>query len=231
MADQDLNENFSKLANQTRDGHVDNETAMRVYAEAYKMLPRGGSVEHYDEEFSYSNGLTMRYGTHRDKNGLWLNSELSLSGPNSDKCPANKDELQKTYDCLRENQTSFGGLIKTQRQTEFSDGTKSEYFKSASHSMLWKSPVTDKEVSKYSRELGDISVSRVEENGFDRLSVSRKVLDGVREEFRFVRPDVFRAASVRYEGLFYTNADNAVTAQRKMIRIIGTGEKNVNSAF
>lgn len=227
MSEKELNESVNELIAQSKAGKVENEAAMRVFDEAYKALPTGGSVDHYDQKLTYENGPTLKEGIHKDANGLWLNSALEITGPGSEKCPAAPDRsnVQETYECLRAN---FGHPISIERKTQFEGGGENEQSYAASRSIFWKNPVTDKDVWTYRNKIGDVSLHRVEDRNFQDLTVSKQFPDGKRVELSFSRPDTFHTSPVRYKGMTTFDADGKVAENRSMIRIIGRHSKYSN---
>ena len=224
MSGKELSDNVNTLIDQTAAGKVDNEIAMKVFQDAYKALPKGGSVEHSDEILKYENGPTLVMGTHRDPNGLWLNGSVELTGPGSEKCPTdNKFIEQKNYECLREN---FGFPIGIERKTEYDDGSKNEHSYSASRSPFWKNPVADKDVRTYYKQIGDYSLKSIEDGIFQNLTISKLLPDGAKLELSFVRPDKFDATPVRYKGTIKIEPDGRISENRSLIRMIGRSNRS-----
>ena len=223
MQENQFDQSVNKLIEQTKSGRVENETAMAVFNEAYKALPTGGSVEHRDERLKFENGPTVQYGIHRDQNKLWLNTDIAIEGPGADACQVKKPYEREAIQCLSEK---FGPPISEESKTEFDTGVIGERKFSASRSIWWKNPVTDKDDWTYSRNVGDLFLHRKMDMSFDTLTVTKSLPDGRKLELSFSRPDKYDAVPVRYKGMKTLSSDGSTLEQRSMHRVIGELGRN-----
>lgn len=217
MAESDFESKVSKLVEESRIGKVENETAMQVFSDAYKLLPRGGSVHEFDERLSFENGQSARHQIRMRPAGYLVSNLEMPSVDAAEKCPLQTSAFG-TMDCLRKE---FGVPLKEESRTVFDTGVETHSVVERSRSFLWKEPVVSNEFRSWQRVYGNVSLYRTDDGKNEQLSLTRKLAEGGVQELIFSRPNSYAEMPVRFKGLKESDGDGNIGRAPRMLRLIG----------